>query len=310
MANIQARKNKNGDVISYSIRVHKGRDPITGKQLKPYTMTWKVPEGWTEKRAEKEAQRQAVLFEQQVRDGIVLDGRQTFGEYALYVLKLREENGLIRPSTADVYRKELAYITPAIGHMKLDEIRPQHLNQLYEQLKQLNLRRDSKVIRLREDVDFIKVIESKGYNKQRLISASRKLAPDGSTSLYHSNLNKMINGGAIKEVTMMKICKVLQMKPEDLFVITTKDESYSNNTVVKYHLLIETVLEQAVKELLIRENVAKSSACAGRILTGGSDASTLNRRCFTLRQRGRISGSLRRQERSAISRSLSRCWMS
>ena len=43
-------------------------------------------------------------------------------------------------------------------------------------------------------------------------------------------------------------------------MITTKDESYSNNTVVKYHLLIETVLEQAVKELLIRENVAKRAA--------------------------------------------------
>ena len=260
MANIQARKNKDGEIISYSIRVHKGRDPITGKQLKPYTMTWKVPEGWTEKRAEKEAQRQAVLFKQQARDGIILDGHQTFAEYALYVLKLREDTGAIRPSTADVYRKNLAYINPAIGHMRLDEIRPQHLNQLYDQLKQLNLRRDSKVIHLRDDVDFMQVLAEKGYNKERLIRESKTLSSDGSTSLYHSNLNKMIAGGAIKEVTMMKICKVLKMRPDELFVIDTKDESYSNNTVIKYHLLIETVLEQAVKELLIKENVAKRSA--------------------------------------------------
>ena len=36
MANIQPRKNKEGKIISYSIRVHKGRD-ANGKQLKPYT---------------------------------------------------------------------------------------------------------------------------------------------------------------------------------------------------------------------------------------------------------------------------------
>ncbi len=32
MANIQARRNKAGEIVSYSIRVHKGRDPVTGKE--------------------------------------------------------------------------------------------------------------------------------------------------------------------------------------------------------------------------------------------------------------------------------------
>lgn len=38
MANVQPRKNKDGKIISYSIRVHKGRN-AEGKQLKPYSMT-------------------------------------------------------------------------------------------------------------------------------------------------------------------------------------------------------------------------------------------------------------------------------
>lgn len=260
MANIQARRNKDGAVISYGIRVHKGRDPITGKQLKPYTMTWKVPEGWTEKRAEKEAQKQAAIFEQQCRDGIVLDGRQTFAEYSSYVIDLREKNGLIRPSTADAYRKTLVYINKAIGHMKLDEIRPQHLNQLYEQLKQTNIRRDSKIITLREDVDLIEVLQQHGYNKQQFIAYTKTLKADGSAALYHRTINQLISGHTIKDVTMMKFCRALQMKPEELFVVSTKDESYSNNTVIKYHLLIETILEQAVKELLIKDNAAKRAA--------------------------------------------------
>ena len=84
MANIQARRNKAGEVVSYSIRVHKGRDPVTGKQLKPYTMTWKVPEGWGEKRAEKEALKQAAIFEKQCRDGLSLDNHQTFATPRLW----------------------------------------------------------------------------------------------------------------------------------------------------------------------------------------------------------------------------------
>ena len=53
MAYLQARRNQEGAVVSYSIRVYKGRDPRTGKQLTPYTMTWHVPEGWSEKRARR-----------------------------------------------------------------------------------------------------------------------------------------------------------------------------------------------------------------------------------------------------------------
>ena len=89
MANIQARKNKEGQIISYSIRVYRGRDPETGRQLSPYACTWRVPEGWGEKRARKEAEKQAVLFERRCRQGGAGDGRQTFGEYAEYVLSCK-----------------------------------------------------------------------------------------------------------------------------------------------------------------------------------------------------------------------------
>ena len=42
MANIQERRNKEGKLISFSIRVHRGRG-ADGKQLKPYTTTFDVP---------------------------------------------------------------------------------------------------------------------------------------------------------------------------------------------------------------------------------------------------------------------------
>ena len=55
MANIQERRDKTGQLISYSIRVHRGRGP-DGKQLKPWTATFEVSPTWTEKSARKKAE--------------------------------------------------------------------------------------------------------------------------------------------------------------------------------------------------------------------------------------------------------------
>lgn len=52
MANKQPRYNKDGKLISYSIRVYRGRD-TDGKMLKPYTTTFKVKDTWSESTAEK-----------------------------------------------------------------------------------------------------------------------------------------------------------------------------------------------------------------------------------------------------------------
>ena len=82
---------------SYQFRVYYGYDS-DGKQIEK-TKTWKPPEGWTERKAEKEAQRLAALFEEQVRSGGLV-GRQckTF-EFSDYWLKKYAEPTLsLKPS--------------------------------------------------------------------------------------------------------------------------------------------------------------------------------------------------------------------
>lgn len=61
MANIQERRDKSGKLISYSIRVFRGRG-ADGKQLKPATMTFEVQPTWTEKSAKKKAEAAASVF--------------------------------------------------------------------------------------------------------------------------------------------------------------------------------------------------------------------------------------------------------
>ena len=53
MPNITPRKNKNGEITSYTIRVYHGYDGA-GKRLKPYTMSWKPAPNMTQKQIEKE----------------------------------------------------------------------------------------------------------------------------------------------------------------------------------------------------------------------------------------------------------------
>ena len=132
MANLQERRNKDGKLISYKIRVHAGRD-IDGKQLKPFTTTFKVEPTWTEKYARKEAEKYAATLEKDFKDGKITDSRQRFQEYCEYVLQLKEQRGT-KHSTLVRYKDLAARIYPKIGHMKLVDIRPKTLNDFYTYL--------------------------------------------------------------------------------------------------------------------------------------------------------------------------------
>ena len=81
MANLQERRDKSGKLISYSIRVHRGRG-ADGKQLKPWTAT----------------------FEKECREGVTSDSRLRFEEYCNYVIGLKEQRG-IKHSTIVRYRE-------------------------------------------------------------------------------------------------------------------------------------------------------------------------------------------------------------
>ncbi|MCL2035554.1 MAG: hypothetical protein FWG94_12625 [Oscillospiraceae bacterium] len=91
--------------------------------------------------AEKEARKQAAIFEKECKDGVAMDSRQTFSGYAEYVIKTKVRTGILKQKTEHHYRKLLVRVNEAIGHMKLKDIRPQHINQLYEQLSQNGMKR-------------------------------------------------------------------------------------------------------------------------------------------------------------------------
>ena len=132
MANIQERRDKNGKLISYSIRVHRGRD-VEGKQLKPWTATFDVSPSWTEKSARKKAEAFAATFEKECRAGVTTDSRQKFAPYCEYVIAMKEQRGA-KHSTIVRYKELTERIYSAIGHIKLKDLRADHLNSFYTSL--------------------------------------------------------------------------------------------------------------------------------------------------------------------------------
>lgn len=132
MANLQAYRNKEGKLISYNIRVFRGRD-ANGKMLKPYTTQFKVEPTWKESTARKKAEAFAATFEKECREGLAADSRQKFEPYCNYVMELKEQRGL-KHSTLTRYKELTGRIYPVIGHLKIRDIRPDHLNKLYSDL--------------------------------------------------------------------------------------------------------------------------------------------------------------------------------
>ena len=116
---------------AYQIRVSCGMDS-QGKQVIK-TCTWKPEPGMTAKQTEKELQRQIVAFENKVKQGYAAENRLTFERYAEYVMQLKETKGK-KHRTLDRYTEMLQRINPAIGYMKIEDIRPGHLNDFYAQL--------------------------------------------------------------------------------------------------------------------------------------------------------------------------------
>lgn len=85
MANITKRTNKKGE-LSFLIRVYAG-EKMDGKQS-VHAKTYKPPVGMGERKARKEAEKVATLFEEEIRKGTVfMDGNLLFHEYAAHWLE-------------------------------------------------------------------------------------------------------------------------------------------------------------------------------------------------------------------------------
>lgn len=144
MPSVTERTLKDGSRV-YEIRVARGRDPVTGKQLTPYTTRYKPPEGWSAKKAMKQAQVEAAAFEARCKAGEVMTKaeRKTYEQeqiriaeqakreeaskltFSGYVELFLKESTISRSDgTLLNYRNVFRRATSFFGEYKMEEITP------------------------------------------------------------------------------------------------------------------------------------------------------------------------------------------
>lgn len=239
MAQIERREGKKG--VSYLITVYGGKS-TDGKQIR-HRKTFAPPQTWSKARQEKSAWTEANKFEEQIKQGFALDNRQTFAEYAAYSIELKRRDG-VRESTLERYEDLLRRINPKIGHLKLADIRPGHLNKLYEQLSKEGGRKKEALATAK--IDLTAEIKQRGLTKTKF-AESVGISP---RAIGQACKNP------VAEATAVKIATSLGGKVEKFFILERDTSPLSPKTVLEHHRLISSILALAEKEMLIPYNPA------------------------------------------------------
>ena len=137
MASIEKRS-----ATTYRITVSCGYDS-DGKQIKKH-ISWKTSKSMTEKQIEKEVNRFAIEFESKVLNGdYVNTSNIKLVDFCPDYLELADNT--LAPTTKALYIKVIeTIITPSLGHMKLKDIKPIHVQQFIQMLGGEGVRTDKK----------------------------------------------------------------------------------------------------------------------------------------------------------------------
>ena len=240
MATIEKIAGKTG--VSYRITVSGGFD-TAGKRIR-HRMTYKPEPGMTAKQTEKAVQRAAADFERSIEQGYALDNRQTFAGYAAYVLDLKERDGT-KAKTLDRYKELMIRINQAIGHLKLADIRPQHLNSFYKNLAEPGIREG--VGSATAKIDLAAWLKANKKSRASIAEAAGVAA---------STVNTAVRGNPVQEAKAAAIAQAMGKKLREVFTVEQNMEPLADRTVLAYHRLISIILSQAEKEMLVPYNAA------------------------------------------------------
>lgn len=242
MATVEKRTSKSGKV-TYRITVAGGLD-YTGKQIRT-RRTWTPPKpDMTEKQIEKALARAVMDMEREIEQGYQLDFKQNFRTYADYVISLKERTG-VRPRTIDRYRELLVRINAAIGHIKLADLRPQHLNSFYKNLGEAGIRQSGVMAQSTTELAALLKKERISYEEM-----SRRSGVSSTT------IASAAQGKRIRYAKALQIADAIGKPVAQLFTKYENAEPLSDKTILEYHRLISSILAQAEKEMLIPYNPA------------------------------------------------------
>ena len=231
-------KAKKDGSMSYLVRVYNGRTQDDKVITRCKTVT--PPAGMAKKKAEKWVQEQAVLFEQQVTNGLVLDSDMLlddlidrwFEEYA---------NKQLKAKTLYDYRRMRGRISAGLGHLKVSKIKPAHVMAFYNNLEERGVRRDSTYTATKALLNLL----PRGTRGELAKQAG----------IGQDTMRMVYAGKSVSRKTAEKVSAAVGLPFSKAFVEhTQKDGKLNNNTVIRYQAMLSSIFKKGVQWGLINEN--------------------------------------------------------
>ena len=163
-----------------------------------------------------------------MKSGLVTDTRRRFDDYAEYTLQLKERSG-VKHSTLVRYRELLERINPAIGHIRLKDLRADILNEFYGKLAKTENKRGGRAY---AKIDLAAALKEKKIKQARIVERSGCSA---------SAISAAIKGDTVSIKTAQAVADAIGVKLDVAFTVVEDTQKLSAKTIVEYHRLISTI---------------------------------------------------------------------
>lgn len=232
------KKAKRDGTTSYLIRAYSGRTQAGKVITKCKTVT--PPAGMTARKTERWVREQADRFEQEVRNGLLLDSEMLlddlidrwFEEYAEKQLKAK---------TVYDYRRMRPRITTGLGHMKVCDIKPAHLMAFYNNLEEQGVRQDSTFTATPALL--------------KLLPHGERGAMEKKAQVGQDTMRLVYQGKGVSKTTAEKVSAAAGLACSKAFTEHRKENGkLSGNSVLHYHAMLSSVFKKGVQWGLIAEN--------------------------------------------------------
>jgi len=205
--------------FSYRITVSCGYD-AKGKQIRK-TKTYRPMSGMTQHQIEKEVQRVAMVFEATVKNGEYTDsGKIRLADFCPLYLEIAAKS--LAPMTLSAYERIIdQHIIPVLGHFRLSEIRPFHVQMFVQYLQTPGSGRHQEILSPSSVRRYFTVLQS-------ILGRAYKLGLNSSDPADSERIE----------------LPAMDPKPTDIFSQeeTTQLLHYLNNEPMRFQLLIHLAI--------------------------------------------------------------------
>ena len=183
----------------------------------------------------------------------------------------------LKPKTATEYRKLVPRVSAALGHMKVNQIRPAHLMAFYANLSEGGVRQDS---------------------TYTATAALLKLLPKGqrarireTAGVGEETMRGLCNGKPVSRKTAEKVADAAGLPLSKAFTEKVRaGGKLGGNTQLHYHRFLSSVFEKAVTQLALLTGARRGEICALRWSDIDLDAGviSINRTVQNIAGRGTV----------------------